>query len=237
MTVVLYAAIARMNGTEIDTKTAFSTVAILTIVTHPANVIMTIVPAAIAAFANFDRIQSYLLEPSRVDSRESNGAKQDAAAQTFPSDEDDVAVHITEATVSLPAHESPVLRGINLKLLRGSVTTCSGPVGSGKSVLAKLILGDVTLSSGRIVLSSTKIGLCEQSAWLPNGTIQEIIAGFSGIVNEERYKNAVQTCCLEYDIDRLPNGHITHIGSRGINLSGGQRQRVVSVILFLASWL
>ncbi|PWI72127.1 multidrug resistance-associated protein [Purpureocillium lilacinum] len=52
VTVVLFALVAAAQGVQLDAKTTFTTTAILAVVTHPANMIMTIVPRAIAALAN-----------------------------------------------------------------------------------------------------------------------------------------------------------------------------------------
>jgi ATP-binding cassette subfamily C (CFTR/MRP) protein 1 len=69
ITLVLYAISAQYKGQELDTDTAFTSIALLAMVTHPANMVMTIVPRAIAAMANVDRIQRYLLEEPRNDMR------------------------------------------------------------------------------------------------------------------------------------------------------------------------
>ncbi|KAF7553306.1 hypothetical protein G7Z17_g3696 [Cylindrodendrum hubeiense] len=58
--VLLYAAKSIAQGSVLDVATVFTTVAALAVVTHPANMIMTIVPRAVASLANFDRIQEYL---------------------------------------------------------------------------------------------------------------------------------------------------------------------------------
>jgi ATP-binding cassette, subfamily C (CFTR/MRP), member 1 len=108
----------------------------------------------------------------------------------------------------------------------------AGPVGSGKTTLANAILGEVPFVAGSISVSSTRIGYCQQSPWLPSGTIKEVICGF---LREDPgwYEQVVRLCCLHEDILSFPKGDQTMIGSRGLNLSGGQRQRVVSRILLL----
>lgn len=54
----------------LDTETAFTAVAILGMVTHPANMVMTIVPRIVAAFASFERVQAFLTDESRSDERD-----------------------------------------------------------------------------------------------------------------------------------------------------------------------
>ena len=64
-----------------------------------------------------------------------------------------------------------------------------------------------------------------QTAFIINGTLCDNVL-FGQSYDPERYARVVKVCCLEADIDLLPAGDCTEIGSGGINLSGGQRQRV-----------
>ncbi|KAK1251558.1 hypothetical protein MKX07_007037 [Trichoderma sp. CBMAI-0711] len=221
-TIVVYAAVARLQGSQLNVSTAFTTVAILALVTEPANMIMTIVPNAVATSANFERIQAYLLEPPRTDERRVTSPSSDAPRAHST----DAAVRLDGVTVVSPTTKDTLLHNVNLVLLRGSVTTCSGPVGSGKSTLAKVILGEISPSEGAVTVSSASIGYCDQQAWLPTGKVKQIVGGFSTAIDEERYNAAIRACCLEHDLAGFPEGDETVVGSRGINLSGGQRQRL-----------
>ncbi|EDN95157.1 hypothetical protein SS1G_11032 [Sclerotinia sclerotiorum 1980 UF-70] len=51
ITLAMFALISQAHGVNLDTETAFTTMAILSMVTHPANMVMTIVPRVVAAFA------------------------------------------------------------------------------------------------------------------------------------------------------------------------------------------
>ena len=42
----------------------------------------------------------------------------------------------------------------------------------------------------------------------------------------DRFREVVRACCLEHDLEMLPNGENTEIGEKGINLSGGQKVSV-----------
>nr|WNZ75576.1 hypothetical protein [Trichoderma harzianum] len=200
-TIVVYAIVARLQGSQLSVSTAFTTVAILALVTEPANMIMTIVPNAVATSANFERIQAYLLESPRTDKRRVMPRPADA----LEADATEAAVALNGVTVESASTKETLLDDINLVLHQGSVTTCSGPVGS---------------------VSSASIGFCDQQAWLPTGKVKQIVCGFSTAIDTERYNAAIRACCLDHDLGTFPEGDETIVGSRGINLSGGQRQRL-----------
>ncbi|KAF3769045.1 putative ABC transporter [Cryphonectria parasitica EP155] len=229
ITIILYAVLAKVQyTTPLDPETAFTTIAILSMVTHPANMVMTIVPRAIACLASFERIQSYLIKSTRHDPRTSLEDTTRSPGGRLP------AVRLRGVTVGIKQGEIPILQDINVELHAGQVAVCSGPVGSGKSVLARTILGEVPLSEGAIQISTQNIGLCSQAAWLPDGTIKQAICGPTNLIDVVRYAEAVRVCCLDYDILTLPDGDSTGIGSRGINLSGGQKQRLALARLVYA---
>ncbi|KAB5582239.1 putative ABC transporter [Coniochaeta sp. 2T2.1] len=197
ITLVLYAVIAASTGRDFDTETAFTTTAILGMVTHPANMVMTIVPRGVAAFAGFARIQNFLLRPSLDDHRsEVPTASISGTASNIVSAEPSPAITITNLTIG---DMVPILANVSINTAKGSLTIISGPVGSGKSSLLRAILGQVAPILGSVELSTRRIAYCAQRPWLPSGSIKDVIIGYSGIHDEQ---------------------------CRGVNLSGGQRQRV-----------
>ena len=73
--------------------------------------------------------------------------------------------------------------------------------------------------------SFRRIGFCDQTPFLSNGTIRHNIIGFSDF-NEKRYREVLVATMLNVDLAALPSGEMTNVGSNGITLSGGQKQRV-----------
>jgi ATP-binding cassette subfamily C (CFTR/MRP) protein 1 len=229
ITLVISALISVARGGHLDTETAFTTVAILSMVTHPANMVMTFIPRALAAFAGFERIQTFLLQESLQDSRgilPKDSWDPTSGDLIHPSP----AVEIRDLRIG---HKKAILDNINIEIAAGSFTIISGPTASGKSTLLRAILGEVNAVYGSIGLSTRQIAYCAQKPWLPNGTIKEAIYGATDIdhvsnpYHETWYHEVIEICCLTYDFDYLPDGDQTQIGSMGLNLSGGQRQRVV----------
>jgi ABC-type bacteriocin/lantibiotic exporter with double-glycine peptidase domain len=192
--------------------------AILSMVTHPANMVMTIVPRAMAAFSGFERIQAFLLRESLHDQR-----------GTLP--KDSTAIQIRQLRIG---YKPLILEHIDIEVATGSLAIISGPTGSGKSTLLRAMLGEAAPVQGSISLSTRQIAYCAQKPWLPSGTIKEVIHGATEIYsssdpdNGRWYHEVTAMCCLTHDFNSLPQGDLTRIGSGGLNLSGGQRQRVVS---------
>ena len=224
ITLALFALVAARHGRELDVETAFTTMAILGMVTHPANMVMTIVPRAVAAFARFEKIQAYLLKPRLLDERRI----QPVAGKTS------LAIKMDGVALGEP---HSILRGVNLSVDQGSLAIVSGPVGSGKSMLLRAILGEAHLTQVSIQLASWRVAYCAQKPWLPSGSIKQAIRGMGNDQGDMLwYRRVVEACCLEHDLDLLSNGDETQIGSGGLNLSGGQRQRVVSPAALLSEW-
>lgn len=201
---------------------AFTTVALLGLITHPANMIMTIVPQAMGTLAAFERIQEYLTQESRVEQRRLTESKATDNEPTPIATLDDV-------TLQPNAGAPPILSDLNINIHKGSIVMFAGPVGSGKTSLLRCLLGELPPTSGTVSVSTMRIAYCDQSPWLPSGTLKQVICGF-GPEDDDWYERVINLCCLSEDIATFAHGHHTPIGNRGLNLSGGQRQRLVSSI-------
>ncbi|KAM7217664.1 hypothetical protein V8F06_006919 [Rhypophila decipiens] len=253
VTLILYALQAQLRGGKaIDVNTAFTSLAVIGMVTGPANYIIVLMPNFAMFFAAYDRIQKYLLSPDREDKREyldkrysnaSNGDTTSSHASEPSSDsdstmatligdgqgEESVAVAIENATIRPALTADPALKDISATFKKGSLIVCAGAVGTGKTTLAKALLGDLPPDSGVIKTAFGSISYCSQTAWLINGTIKDIIRGPPGDtteLDEAWYGKVLHACDLEEDLQQLPDGDQTVVGSRGITLSGGQKQRV-----------
>jgi ATP-binding cassette subfamily B protein len=139
-------------------------------------------------------------------------------------------------TFLYPGTERPALADLSLDIAAGSFVAVTGPVGSGKSALARAVLGVYPIESGEVRLSplpggshgeSENTGLTgylPQDAHLFSGTIrQNILMGAStppGFVEE-----TVRVAALDDDLAQFPSGLDTEIGEQGVRISGGQRQR------------
>ena len=241
MTLILYAADAHLRGKgSLDPSTAFTSIAVITLVTTPANNLLALYPQFASVYASALRIQKYLLEPSREDNRilldpqskvsNSNGDRLTSENRLEDTPFDRSLAVIIEDVVLRPATEADVcLNGISMQLKKGSLNVICGAVGTGKTTLARAILGDVEPDKGSISVSTKRIGYCAQKPWLINTSVRTMVCGLTEDVgiDEDWYETVIRACGLEEDIEQLGGGDSKSVGSRGATLSGGQRQRVV----------
>jgi ATP-binding cassette, subfamily C (CFTR/MRP), member 1 len=221
----------------LSTVKAFTSIAIISLVTTPAQALLGALPTITAASGCFDRIQAFLQAPTWKDERlkpatlpinsEEEGSIELQRLQSRLSNSPAVVVH--RACIK-PANESPMaLQDVSFQVANGSLTMIIGSVGSGKSTLLKGILGELKCDTGTIQVASEKMAYCRQTSWLPNKTLREIVCGDRNTaeIDHDFYDTVIQACALEEDILQLPASHDTLIGSRGVTLSGGQKQRLV----------
>ncbi|XP_066260610.1 ATP-binding cassette sub-family C member 4-like [Euwallacea similis] len=120
--------------------------------------------------------------------------------------------------------ESLCLDNINTQMDTGQLIAIVGTVGSGKTCLLNLILGELEFFSGKLVVSGI-ISYASQEPWLFAGTVRQNIL-FGKQFNPERYYQTIRVCALKRDFSLLPYGDRTMVGERGTSLSGGQRARI-----------
>ena len=144
---------------------------------------------------------------------------------------------VEQMTVIPPGSRNPVVRGVSFELQAGEMLGIVGPSASGKSTLARALLGIWPAYAGKVRLDGADIqswdrielgphiGYLPQDIELFDGTIAENIARFREIRSDEVIA-AAQLAGVHELILKFPQGYDTHIGSSGGALSGGQRQRI-----------
>lgn len=226
-----------VTARTIDVSTVFTSAALLNQMAGPLNTLFQMLPGFAAALACVQRVQVFLEKEDRKDFRQRRGQEDQKTTES------DTAGGDTEKSDSaLPSRTSPVveicdgsfgweedkmtLKDINASIVHG-LNIVVGPVASGKSTFCKALLGETPFATGSTILSvnSTKIGFCDQVAFLKNGTIKQNIVGFCDF-DEVRYSQVIEAAMLNPDLSILPHGDETAIGSNGVALSGGQKQRV-----------
>jgi ATP-binding cassette subfamily C exporter for protease/lipase len=131
----------------------------------------------------------------------------------------------------------PILRGVSFVAQPGEVVAVVGPSASGKTTLARLLVGVWPAASGKVRLDGADVyawnkeelgphvGYLPQNVELFDGTVAANIARF-GDVDMNQVRAAAELVGMTAFIESLPQAFDTEIGSEGANLSGGQRQRI-----------
>ncbi|KAI9369298.1 ABC transporter type 1, transmembrane domain-containing protein [Aspergillus egyptiacus] len=212
-------------GQHLDVVSFFTSLSFLTLVTSPLTTVFQQIPGVIAGFTCLSRIDEFLGGDMRSDPRIQLGSS-DTEKTAVASLVSPVLISIVGGHFGWTMEQS-VLRDINIVVLQGRLTVVLGPVASGKSTLCKAILGEVPFTKGEVRFTSAipSVGYCDQTPFLSNLSIRDNIIGFSPF-NQLKYKEVIRATALGPDIDLLPDGHDTVVGSSGGMLSGGQKQRV-----------
>jgi PrtD family type I secretion system ABC transporter len=137
-----------------------------------------------------------------------------------------------------PGATRPVLKGIGLKLEAGKALGVIGPMGCGKTSLARALVGVWPVATGTVALDGAPIdqwapdelgrhiGYLPQDVELFDGTVEENIGRFDPDRTPEAVVAAAQAAGVHELILTLPEGYNTRLGESGQMLSGGQRQQV-----------
>lgn len=171
------------------------------------------------ALVSIKRIQKFLMQ------EEINDAMKGI---TFIKDEELLPksniMEINGVTASWREDERKTLDNINFYVSVGNLCAVIGPVGSGKSSLLQLLLGELPIQKGNVLIKGD-ISYASQEPWLFPGTVRNNIL-FGREYDKKRYQEVIKHCALITDFEQLPNGDKTVIGERGASLSGGQRARI-----------
>ncbi|WEX90380.1 type I secretion system permease/ATPase [Sinorhizobium garamanticum] len=137
-----------------------------------------------------------------------------------------------------PAAQRLIFTDISFTVHAGSALGIIGPSASGKSSLARAILGVWPAYRGSVRLDGAAldqwdsdalgkhIGYLPQDVELFAGTVAQNICRFAEDATPEAIVAAATAARVNDLILRLPNGYETEIGEGGTALSAGQRQRI-----------
>lgn len=171
-------------------------------------------------------------------------ARLSALLQDFPARKESMPLPkptgilgVEGAFANAPGTNLPILRAISFNLSPGEALGVIGPSASGKSTLARLLVGIWPAQAGKVRLDGADVfqwnkeelgpwlGYLPQDVELFEGTIAENIARF-GEVDGDAVIQAARQAGVHEMILRLPQGYDTRLSADGGALSGGQKQRV-----------
>lgn len=137
-----------------------------------------------------------------------------------------------------PDSEINVLENLSFEIQPHQTVAIVGRSGSGKTTIAKLILGLYLPTNGKILIDGhdmtslslrslrEQVGVVDQDTFLFGGTIRENIAIAHPNATLEEIVTVAEQAGADSFIKQLPMAYETQIGEGGGLLSGGQRQRL-----------
>lgn len=148
------------------------------------------------------------------------------------------ALTVEALSVSAPRGKSLLVDGVSFDLQPGEIGAIVGATGSGKSSLARALVGVWPPQEGLVRLDGNDIrhfsdeqragilGYLPQDVALFAGSVRDNIARFDPEATDEAVIAAATAASAHELIQSLPDGYATQIGDDGAALSGGQRQRI-----------
>lgn len=178
----------------------------------------------LSARAAYHRLEVLLLE---------NPARDESMALPAPKG----SLLVEGATAAAPGTQVLILKQVGFSANPGEIVGIIGPSASGKSTLARLLVGVWPTLGGKVRLDGAdvftwnkselgpSVGYLPQDIELFEGSIAENIARF-GEVDADQVVEAAKLAGVHEMILRFPKGYDSQIGESGSVLSGGQRQRI-----------
>ena len=145
---------------------------------------------------------------------------------------------VQNGTVVPPGQQRVVCQEVNFTLAAGKAMGVIGPTGSGKSSLARMLVGVWTPARGTVRLDGATldqwspealgrhVGYVPQDVELFNGTVAQNIARFEDPPDADAVIAAAHAAGVHDLIINLADGYETMVGEQGSALSAGQAQRI-----------
>jgi PrtD family type I secretion system ABC transporter len=132
-----------------------------------------------------------------------------------------------------PGGTRMVVQDVTFRLAKGSALGIVGPSASGKSSLARALIGIWPAAAGAVRLDEgpasalgRHIGYLPQDVQLFSGTVAQNIARLDSAPPAQAVIAAAMATGVHEMILHLPDGYETEVGEGGASLSAGQQQRI-----------
>lgn len=147
-------------------------------------------------------------------------------------------VEIRNMTYGYNIKEEPLLKNLDLVVEPGHRIALVGSSGSGKSTIARLMVGLLQPWKGDVLydgkhiqevdpgILAQSIAFVDQDVILFQGTLRENITLWDNSLNDQVITNALRDADILEDVVQRPNRYDADISENGRNFSGGQRQRL-----------
>lgn len=148
------------------------------------------------------------------------------------------SIEFVNVSFQYPETDIWVLQNVSFTIKTNMKFGIIGTTGSGKSTIAKLLVGVYRPTKGQILIDGKPIedydrsklnalfGYVAQDIFLFSETLRDnILFGSTNEAEKKNLKYATSSAALDAEIANFPKGFETMLGERGITLSGGQKQR------------
>jgi ATP-binding cassette subfamily C protein LapB len=147
-------------------------------------------------------------------------------------------IEFKEVSFAYPGSDLAAIKNISLQIKPGEKVALIGPVGSGKTTVARLIAGLYEPNHGAVLLDNTDlrqidptdvrshIGMVMQEVILFQGSVRDNISIGAPFADDAMILRASMLAGVHSFVSRHPQGYDWMVGERGQALSGGQRQAI-----------
>lgn len=148
------------------------------------------------------------------------------------------AIEFRDVRFRYPGQSTGGLDGLSLRIQPGEKVAILGRVGSGKTTVARLLLGLHRPDEGSILVDGVdmrqvdpadlrrNIGAVLQDVWLMSGSVRQNIVLGADVASDAEMLRVSAIAGVGDFVDRHPDGYGMRLRERGEGLSGGQRQAI-----------
>ena len=149
------------------------------------------------------------------------------------------SIRVEGLTFAYSPAEKPILTELDLDIPRGSFIAITGPSGTGKTTLMRILLGLLHPVAGQTYVDGVPLTPATIGGWraraaavmqddhLLTGTLADNIAFFDPKPDERLIEHAARLARIHDDIIRMPMSYYSLVSDMGAALSSGQRQRIL----------
>lgn len=147
-------------------------------------------------------------------------------------------IELRDVTFGFSQHEAPLIEGLSLTLKPGQRVALVGGSGSGKSTVARLIVGLYTPWSGQVLFDGRpratlpreviagSLAMVDQDLFMFAGPVRDNLTLWDATIGDKDLMEACRDADVLDVIARMPGGLDAELTEGAANLSGGQRQRI-----------
>jgi ATP-binding cassette subfamily C protein LapB len=147
-------------------------------------------------------------------------------------------LELRDVSFRYPDQQQNALNQISLRIQPGEKVAILGRIGSGKSTVARLLLGLYEQDEGLVLADNTdlrqinpsdlraNIGVVQQDIWLVSGTLRQNIAIGDYRPSDAAILEASKVAGVHEFSSQHPLGYDMVLGEKGEGLSGGQKQAI-----------